>query len=77
MIIVFILSLLLALAILCAAFLRDWRRTVSYWLRVYDQWERATFRGRERLRFRHYLEWSGRLAWVGVLLALWVMGLWQ
>lgn len=45
----------------------DWRRVVQYWLRVYDQWERETFPGMERLRWRHYLEWSGRLAWVVIL----------
>lgn len=53
----------------------DWRRVVRYWLVVYDEWERETFPGRERLQWRRYLEWSGRVAWVVVLVALWVMGL--
>ena len=71
---VFIASLALALAVLCAAFLRHWRRFVSYWLVVYDQWERETFPGMERLRWRHYLEWAGRVVWVVVLAALAIMG---
>ena len=68
---ILIASLALALAILCAAVLR---RPVAFLLRAYDQWERETFPGMERLRWRHYLEWSGRVVWVVVLAALAIMG---
>lgn len=48
----------------------DWRRFVHLCLVVYDEWERETFPGRERLAWRRFLAWSGRVAWVALLLAV-------